>query len=1616
MTPRAIDGRRATDIRVELAASAAALVPEWTGANDPGDFGAALYEIASRLAEHTTRRLDKTPDRDRLAFYETLSLSGGAPRAARVPIAFTLADKRDERVDLPAAVQVAAQLDDRAVPFETEEVLQITPARIGVVVVADPAADRLEMAPVGVHSGKPRLAYSPAYKTASASVAGSQLLQLATTVGLQPKDLLRIGDRVCEIQSVKDDLVTLTDVLEVFVPSDFPITKIENLEAFSLRNVQEHCVYVGHKDLLKLDAPATITLSIEPPGLASRLVSMDVSFALWGTKQGEKDPAWQPLGVGSAASGHLRLIKSWGGSVDELEINGRKSRWLRVRLDAPMGRTSPATLADLIAIRVASQPNDPATVDRTVTAAYHNGVPLSASGPFLPFGPEPQRFDTFAIAAPETLSKKGASAWLEITLADAFPVQLALVSGRSNRAYAIGADGRLHVLTFATDTVDWRRIDDQPVSPSAGGTPNSLTLSDTLPIYAAKASQDHDLVIAADKQGQITRNLIYWRGDIPVSGGWTRLLAPVGASTPPWKDFTVIQPNLPTEFLAQVIAANADGILSCGIRFDDSGGTTAWTKLDDNALSGINFAESVKLAPGLAAEWPGPGRASMAAVTAVDGNGGLYRGLLDLAGKTVRWRNCGWANPRTRPFLIEDGNGHLLAAADPQQQLFAIHVPAASTKPLITYELPSVEVASNSVLTGFREIDQENPDDLGIAAWDAAGLIFWIPNRPAIRFELQASGVDPDSPSGLLARVGNETLMVLAGKPETLFIGKLPEFRSRPVSLRDWVRSKNAVDVVAIGDLPAEVLPVRPTPLADDDGDYFAVSGGKLKDQEFRLCTSNPRPPFKGTLSDETKLTRSTGDVVAPTGHIIVGNRLHEITSHSPTECEFTPKTTEALGPVDYEWARAGSVRQATDAQVQTLVECNFSASKHVQDIFFDASANPQKPAVVFQNAPGSDIWLLLSDAWNDQPTSLIAQLVFEGAEEFSYPFPRGYQNPELAWEYSDGIAWRHIAVEDETANLARSGRIRFLVPADLSATDVAGKTDLWIRARLIGGDYGRAKYVVTTVPIPPKTKQSIEIDTSELHPPEIKTIKARYRLDDEAAPQYVLAQNNRALLDQTQAALEGGAHFDLFAGIPLHTAIAAGGSDPASGRAIYLRLSKAPDVDVLNVYVDAVERDAPAATVSAEVLTLAGWAALAGFADETAGLLRPGMLRLPLNPTPIKAPLFGETGWWIRLRSAEADWAPQLRGIFLNAAGAIQARTLDQEVLGSSTGEPNQRHFLTQSPVLPNSLELRVREILSDEEREALTRLGGESAIASYPDIAGEWVRWRRVDSFAGEDPDARAFRLDPINGEVLCGDDRHGKIPPAGRDCIRAISYRSGGGSIGNVATGTVKNVKSAVQSLEAATNPVPALGGADVPEVSVSVAAATSQLRHAGHALTPADVEAYALASAPDVVKAKWLSGNGRGFTLVMSIRRPGVRNPRLSRARREGLAAALAELGWGVLLPETIDVRGPQFVRATINATIVVSRADQLAAVEGAAHRALLDLLDPAIGPSGTGAEFGTLLCDSDVQRALRRIGSLDRVEDLRIEYPDEPGGTIRTDALVWGGEEDVHLQIKMERGR
>ena len=185
--------------------------------------------------------------------------------------------------------------------------------------------------------------------------------------------------------------------------------------------------------------------------------------------------------------------------------------------------------------------------------------------------------------------------------------------------------------------------------------------------------------------------------------------------------------------------------------------------------------------------------------------------------------------------------------------------------------------------------------------------------------------------------------------------------------------------------------------------------------------------------------------------------------------------------------------------------------------------------------------------------------------------------------------------------------------------------------------------------------------------------------------------------------------------------------------RVIYFGLSRPFDIRPLSIFVDADDQELET-ELEFEVLAERDWRRVSA-TDGTAGFNRRGYVDISVDTAPRKARLFDNELYWLRARPrvVTAEWSPVIRSFHVNAIRGVQAKSMSQEIVGSSSGEPAQKFLLAESPVIPESLELRIREALTEEERVSLNQETAGLAddaqrVTQYQDdfsIDGDWVLW---------------------------------------------------------------------------------------------------------------------------------------------------------------------------------------------------------------------------------------------------------------------------------------------------
>jgi hypothetical protein len=409
---------------------------------------------------------------------------------------------------------------------------------------------------------------------------------------------------------------------------------------------------------------------------------------------------------------------------------------------------------------------------------------------------------------------------------------------------------------------------------------------------------------------------------------------------------------------------------------------------------------------------------------------------------------------------------------------------------------------------------------------------------------------------------------------------------------------------------------------------------------------------------------------------------------------------------------------------------------------------------------------------------------------------------------------------------------------------------------------------------------------------------------------------------------------------------------------------------------------------------------------DATRALTRSGRVRFSLpaaDAVPVPLGPVEDPRYWIRGRLVDSSYerAPLVEQVLVNTVPATHAETIADEVMGGSTGAPNQVLRLANQPVLAGTAQVDVDE--------------GSGPVA-----------WQEVGDFIRSGPDDPHFTVDLATGDVTFGDGRHGRIPapdPAQPNAsIVAHRYRTGGGEAGNVAVGAIKALQVDIADLKGATNNRPAQGGAAEESLADARVRAPAELRSKGRAVTVEDFESLAVATPGARVKRaraiprydpRYPGVAMPGSVTVIVVPDGDAPNP----MPNEGtLATVCAYLDGCRLLTTELHVVPPryQLVKVTVAA---VARSDAAAGqAEQLVGASLAAYLHPLTGgEDGTGWEFGGTIYASQLARRVLDVPGVDRIVEngLTIELdgvPQPPGHDVPLGAYALAytvaGDNDV----------
>jgi predicted phage baseplate assembly protein len=337
----------------------------------------------------------------------------------------------------------------------------------------------------------------------------------------------------------------------------------------------------------------------------------------------------------------------------------------------------------------------------------------------------------------------------------------------------------------------------------------------------------------------------------------------------------------------------------------------------------------------------------------------------------------------------------------------------------------------------------------------------------------------------------------------------------------------------------------------------------------------------------------------------------------------------------------------------------------------------------------------------------------------------------------------------------------------------------------------------------------------------------------------------------------------------------------------------------------------------------------------------------------------------WLRVSRPDrpdiGDSIHRVLWVGANGVGAVQSRTPPPELVGTGTGDADQRYPLAHRPVLPDTVELQVEE-------------------------AAGWTAWQAVENFARSRVGDRHFVVDHDHGAVVFG---RGRVPQIG-ERVRVLSYRYGGGVAGNVPPGVVSSFPAA--PAVTVSNPLPAAGGADPVDLAQALDAIPGEVHRRDRAVVAEDYRALSL-EVTGVARAEVLplfhpdtpAVEAAGVTSVVVLPTSDQRNPDAPLPDLGLLRRVARYLDARRLVTAELYVIPPEYVAVSVAVGVRVRQGYQVDAVRRWVEQIVRQYLSavPPGGPDGAGWPLGREVRAAELEAVAVQVEGVELAVGTRL---------------------------------
>lgn len=388
----------------------------------------------------------------------------------------------------------------------------------------------------------------------------------------------------------------------------------------------------------------------------------------------------------------------------------------------------------------------------------------------------------------------------------------------------------------------------------------------------------------------------------------------------------------------------------------------------------------------------------------------------------------------------------------------------------------------------------------------------------------------------------------------------------------------------------------------------------------------------------------------------------------------------------------------------------------------------------------------------------------------------------------------------------------------------------------------------------------------------------------------------------------------------------------------------------------------------------------------------------------------------WIRIRSPESTTTAQdgsqqtvnsrqvkspVSWVGINAAKVQQRARMPSEQLSLGNGEPDQISRLSNTPVLPDSVRIRVNGELW-ERIDDLDAAGPEVSVNTPRFSSGSAQKTARLPA-----QKVKVFTVDRESGEVRFGDGLRGMRPPRGANIQATYDY--GGGKKGSVGIGSINKVTTLNTALKV-TNPVPTWGGREGESVAQAEKRMPGVIRHRDRLVTQRDYQEIVRA-APGIslgrldvlptVHPRQPLQDSHGVVTLMVIPASDPRHPEAPSPDSIFLRTLCAYLEPRRILTTELHVIGPVYKDLWVSLSVEIIPGFDTAPVLESVRTQVRQFVSPLQGGfDGGGWPLNKAVESGEIAAFAARVSGVAKINQIFI---GDTSGALATDFSVLGLE-------------